>query len=45
MLHTENQPPNFLNSGNSYEEDIKIRIWKTTLQYLELLLNISFSWV
>ena len=33
-LHTENQPPNFLNFGDSYEEDIKIRTWKTTLQYL-----------
>ena len=38
-LHTENQPPNFLNSGDSYEEDIKIRIWKTTLQYFQLFLS------
>ena len=32
-LHTKNQPPSFLNSGDSYEEDLKIRILKTTLQY------------
>ena len=25
----ENQPPSSLNSGDSYEEDLKIRIWKT----------------
>ena len=29
-LHTENHPPSLLNSGGSYEEDLKIRIWKKT---------------
>ena len=29
-LHTKNQYPSLLNSGDSYEEDRKIRIWKTT---------------
>ena len=29
-LHTENQPPSFVNSGDSYEEGIQIRIWKMT---------------
>ena len=27
-LHTKTQPPSLLNSGDSYEEDLKIRIWK-----------------
>ena len=29
-FHTENQPPSLLNSGDIYEGDLKIRIWKTT---------------
>ena len=29
-LHTENQPNSLLNYGDSYEEDLKIGIWKTT---------------
>ena len=29
-LHTKNQHPSLLNSGYRYEEDLKIRIWKTT---------------
>ena len=28
-LHTKNQPPSLLNSGDGYVEDIKIKIWKT----------------
>ena len=39
-LHTEDQPPSQLNSGDSYEEDLKIRIWKTTLQYFVFFLSI-----
>ena len=27
-LHNENHPPSLLNSGDSYEEDLKLRIWK-----------------
>ena len=30
QLHTEHQPPSLFNSGDRYEEDIKIRILKTT---------------
>ena len=29
-LHTKNQPPNLVNSGDRYEEDLKIMILKTT---------------
>ena len=29
-LHTTNQPPSLLNYGDSCEEDLKIKIWKTT---------------
>ena len=29
-LHNENQSPSLLNYGDSYEEDLKICIWKTT---------------
>ena len=29
------QSPSLLNYEDSYEEDLKIRIWKTTLQYFE----------
>ena len=28
-LHTKNQPPSLLNYRDSYEEDLKIGIWKT----------------
>ena len=33
-------------SGDSYEEDLKIRVWKTktTLQFFQFLSNISSSW-
>ena len=34
-LHTKNQPPSLPNSGNSYEEDLTISNWKTTLQYFK----------
>ena len=30
-LYAENQPHSLLNSGDGYEEDLKIRIWKITL--------------
>ena len=30
-LDTENKSPSLLNSGDRYEEDLKIRIWKMTL--------------
>ena len=39
-LHAENQPPSLFNSGDSYEEDLKIRIWKTTLQFFEFFLSL-----
>ena len=42
MLHTKTQPPNFLNSRDRYEEDIKIRTWKTTLQYVKLFTQYFF---
>ena len=29
-LHTKNQPLILFNFGDSYEKDLKIRIWKTT---------------
>ena len=32
-LHTENLPTSLLNSRYSYEEDLKIRIWKVTSTY------------
>ena len=27
-LHTKNQPPSLVNSGDNSEEDLKIMIWK-----------------
>ena len=41
-LHTENQPPILLNSGDSYEEDLKIGIWKTTTKHFKLFLQYFF---
>ena len=43
-LHTKNQPPSLFNSGDRYEEDLKIMIWKTTSQYFQLFFNISSSY-
>ena len=34
-FHTKNQPPNLLNSDDSYEEDLKIKIWKTASKYFQ----------
>ena len=39
-LHTKNQPPNLLNYGDGYEEDLKIWIWKTILKYFHF-----FYWI
>ena len=40
-LHNKNQPPCFLHSGNSYEEDLKIRIWNMTFTILRIMLHIK----
>ena len=42
-LHTENEAPILLNSGDSYEGDLKIRMWKTTLKYFHFFLQ-YFCW-
>ena len=42
-LHTENQPPSLFNSGDSYEEDLKISIWKMTLMKMKILLGQIFQ--
>ena len=34
-LYTKNQPPRLLNYGDSYKEDLKIGIWKTTSKYFQ----------
>ena len=41
-LHTENQPHSLFNSGDSYEEDLKISIWKTTLMKMKIPLGQIF---
>ena len=38
-LHTKNQPPILPNSGDSYEEDLKIGIWKTTSKHFKFFLQ------
>ena len=35
-LHTNNQPPSLLDYGDSYEEDLKIGIWKMTSKYFQI---------
>ena len=40
-LHTENQLPSLLNSAYSPEEDLEIRILKTTSTTFPIFLNIS----
>ena len=44
-FHTKNQPFRLLNSGDGYEEDLKIRIWKMTSTTFPIFHNISFSLV
>ena len=39
-LNTENQPPNLLSCGDSYEEDLKFGIWKMTSKYFQF-----FFWI
>ena len=36
----ENQPPSLPNSGDSYEEYLKIRIWKTALNFSTIRIRI-----
>ena len=44
-LHTEKKSHSLFNSGDRYEEDLKIRIWKKTLQFKKKVLYISSSYV
>ena len=39
-MHNKNQPRSLRNSGDSYKEDLKIRMWKMTLQYFEFVFSI-----
>ena len=41
-LHTENQPHSLFNSRDSYIEDLKISIWKTTLMKMKIPLGQIF---
>ena len=45
QLHIENQPPSLLNSGDSYEEDIKLGFGRRPQNNSFFSLNTSSNWV
>ena len=42
LTYTKNKLPSLLNSGFNSEEDLKIRIWKTTLKDLRCFCKYFF---